>query len=369
MRSSFKYLSMCAATASLLACADPSWQIEPATAPAAPIYSNADQAYLIGRTHHLAQRFDSAIAAYESALRIAPNHINARNGLATLYAEQGLFDKAIPLWQAVTAAMADQAGPESAFLFSNLGYAMFLQGDYDGALAALGKACMLDPLNHRAWQHLGSAFDRLGQHERAAAMYKQAAGLARHDFKADYAVARSAGIAAIDSAIAAADGPHDIDENRIEKAGNGMFVMRRIHAKRKEVVATHDAIAVHAVQPGPAAIANVVAGAGADLEIRNGNGVTGMARALAKTVAGDDWRVVRLTNQKGFGVQHTRVEYQPEFRGAAERLAARFGAAQVVPVANIGRADLRLVIGRDLVKPRRAPAGISAHAGVTKPRG
>lgn len=368
MRSSFKYLSMACAAASLLACADTSNRIEPAAATVAadaPIYATPEQAYLIGRTHHLAQRYGDAIAAYESALRMAPEHINARNGLATLYAEQGQFDKAIPLWQAVTAAMAEQAGPESAFLFSNLGYAMFLKGDYDGALAALGKACMLDPLNYRAWQHLGSAFDKLGQHERAAAMYKQAAALAKHDFKADYAVARRAGIAAIDSAVAATDAPSDMDETRIDRSGNGMFVMRRIAAKRKEAPAAHGAKAV----PDVAASVQAASDAGAALEIRNGNGVTGMARALAKTMSGADWRVIRLTNQKGFGVQYTRVEYQPEFRDAAERLAARFGAARVVPVANVGRADMRLVIGRDLIKQRAAAVGVSAEADAPKPRG
>lgn len=365
MRSCFKYLSMAGAAASLLACADTSNRTVPAAATVTPVYATADQAYLIGRSQHIAQRYADAVVAYESALRMSPEHINARNGLATLYAEQGEFDKAIPLWQALTAAMAEQAGPESAFLFSNLGYAMFLKGDYDGALAALGKACVLDPLNQRAWQHLGSAFDKLGQHERAAAMYKQAAVLAKHDFKADYAVARRAGIAAIDSAVAAVDTPSDMDETRIDQTGKGMFVMRRISTKRKDVVAAHSATPASEV----AAAVQVAADAGAALEIRNGNGVTGMARALAKTMSDADWRVVRLTNQKGFGVQHTRVEYQPEFRDAAERLAARFGAARVVPVANVGRADMRLVIGRDLVKQRQAPAGVSADAGASKPRG
>jgi predicted TPR repeat methyltransferase len=350
MRSTLTYLSLLGVAAGLLACADTGRHAQAPAAAPANAYASADQAYLIGRSHHMAQRFDQAIGAYQAALELAPQHVNARNGLATVYAEQGLFDQAIPLWQSITAAMADQAGPESAFLFSNLGYAMFLKGDYDGSLAALEKACMLDPLNHRAWQHLGSALDKLGQHERAAAMYKQAATLKAHDFRADYAVAQRAGIAAIDSAVAASQAQDEWDDTEVEKTASGMFVMRRIAAKGKQAPLASGAVPVQAV----------LAEAGTKLEIRNGNGVTGMARALAKSMAGDDWRVVRLTNQKGFGVKHTRVEYQPEFRDAAERLAARFGAAKVVPVSNVGRADMRLVIGRDLVR-QRMPAGKSTN--------
>lgn len=363
MSSSLKYLSMIGAAASLLACAGSTQHIPPSNSAALP-FASAEQAYLIGRGHHLAQRFDNAIAAYESALALEPEHVNTRNALATIYAEQGQFDRAILLWQSLTVAAANQTGPESAFLFSNLGYAMFLKGDYDGALAALEKACVLDPLNHRAWQHLGNALDKTGDHQRAAAMLKQAAALRSHDFRADYALAPRAGIAAIDSAIAAADeASSDWDETQVQKTASGMFVMRRISAKRKQTV-TDNAVAPAVVRPIP----DPVADSNPLVEIRNGNGVPGMARALAKTIAVDDWRVVRLTNHKGFGVKHTRVEYQPEFRDAAARLAARFGAAKVVQVDTVARADMRLVIGHDIVKVKAAPAALPVEGPVPVPR-
>jgi hypothetical protein len=47
-------------------------------------------------------------------------------------------------------------------------------------------------------------------------------------------------------------------------------------------------------------------------------------------------------------VRQTRIEYQPAFRGVAERLAERFGAGKPVEVSTAGRVNLRLVIGRDL---------------------
>jgi nucleoid-associated protein YejK len=58
--------------------------------------------------------------------------------------------------------------------------------------------------------------------------------------------------------------------------------------------------------------------------------------------------VVRLTNEKGFGVRQTRVEYLPAFRDTAERLARYIGSGEPVEIAMDGHADVRLVIGHDL---------------------
>ena len=62
--------------------------------------------------------------------------------------------------------------------------------------------------------------------------------------------------------------------------------------------------------------------------------------------------MVRLSNEKGFNVERTRVEYQGAFREAAHRLAERFGDASVQEVESGNNADVRLVIGRDLVRSK-----------------
>lgn len=349
MRSTFKHLSVVGMAITLLACANNNSRLAP-PAGLAPRFANADDAYLVARSQHMALRFEDAIGSYQSALRMAPMHVNARNGLATLYAERAEFDKAVPLWQALTASLGEQAGTESAFLFSNLGYALFLKGDFESALGALEKACVLDPLNHRAWDHLGSALDKLGQPERAQQMYRQAAALRQHDFKNDYAVAPKPGNAAIDNAVAASDGDDGWARTQVEASGSGLFVLRRIPAR---------APAGHAAPTVPDRLTPVLPATAVRLEIRNGNGVTGMAHSLASTLHGSDLQVVRLSNQKGFGVKETRVEYQADFREAADRLAARFGAANVVAVPHVGRAEVRLVIGRDLVEHKPAPSTIA----------
>ncbi|MDM5175976.1 tetratricopeptide repeat protein [Massilia sp. DJPM01] len=362
MRTTLTCCSLLCAGALLLACANPGGHAAgvPAVADATPL--RAEDAYLLGRSAHLAYRYQAARASYEAALAREPAHLKARSGLATLYAEQGDFARAITLWQAMTREVADGGGQASAFLFSNLGYAHFLNGEFGPALAALEKACLLDPLNDRAWQHLGDALAKVGQHERAAQMARQASALRTHDFKSDYAVAERAGVAAIDTAVKAG-GPAlaqepQWDRTDVRQDAAGVFVVRRVSARPAPLPAASAASAPAAVV---AAAVPQARAAQALLEIRNGNGVSGMARALAGTMDEGALRVVRLSNQKGFGVRQTRIEYQPEFREAAERLAERFGAARVLAAGDIGRANLRLVIGRDLVPATAAPAIIAAR--------
>lgn len=320
-----KRLTIACAGALLLACAATGFHQAPTAAPMA----DASEAYLIGRSAHMAMRFDQAALSYQRALRAAPGHVNATNGLAALYAERGFLAKAIGLWEGLTAQ-----GPETreqAYLYSNLGHAYFLNGDFEKSRGALEKAAYLDPLNHRAWHKLGEAMDKLGQPDKAQSMFRQAATLQGHDFKSDYAMAPRAGLVTIDGAVG--DG-RQFAQTEVTQSPGGLFVMRRV-----EAVAPASVLA-------PAPARTVL------LEIRNGNGVRGMARSMARTMNDGDARVVRLTNEKGFKVRQTRVEYQPAYRQAAERLAARVGASRMVAVDNVGRADMRLVIGRDLVKPR-----------------
>lgn len=363
MRPTVKTLSTACASALLFACADLGHRGE-LPAPPPQQAGSADDAYVLGRQQHLANRYPAAIDNYHAALRADPHHVNATNGLATLYAEQGNFPKAIALWRELTSTPAAAAGPGNAFLFSNLGYAHLLNGDYQEAIAALERACVLDPLNHRAWRHLGAALAKLGQRERAQLMARQADALERHDFRSDYALDRRSGGTAIDDAVAAQD---KLASTEVRQTGNGMFELRRAPAPAapRAKPEPEPSAPSEPSAPAPAAITTVpvaapeVADAPAEdapaarLEIRNGNGVAGMARSMAQQMDDDAGvRVVRLSNQKGFNVQRTRIEYQSAFREAAARLAERFGGADVREVDTGGGADMRLVIGRDLVRSK-----------------
>jgi hypothetical protein len=342
----------------LLACSSPSLQPYAGTS-ADPA---ADDSYLRGRNLYLARRYDDAIAAYQAALRVDATHVNARNGLAIAYAEQRDFAHAIPLWRDLTRDVTMASGPASAFLFSNLGYAYLLSGDLDAAQVALEKACLLDPLNHRAWQYLGETLLKLGQDERGRQMLRQAEALREHDFRADYATANGGTrLPAIEQAVKTDRQPDDDAWASVEviRRDDGILELRRVPAK---VAALHsapvDGTAALALEPETVA----------RLEISNGNGRQGMARQLSRQLRDPGMKVVRLTNEKGFAVRQTRIEYRPAFRSVAERLAERLGSGMPVEVQGGGRADVRLVIGHDLPPQKIVKRSVNvpdSHAGAT----
>jgi len=330
-------------SALLLACSSAPWRHDAA----APAFAAADDSYLRGRNLYLARRYDEAIAAYEDALRVDAGHVNARNGLAIAYAERRDFARAIPIWRDLTRDASMASGPASAFLFANLGYAYLLSGDADSAQVALEKACLLDPLNQRAWQYLGETLLKLGQEERGRQMLRQAEALRAHDFRADYATANGGTrLPAIEQAVKA-DQRADEAWGSVEvvRRDNGMLELRRLPpasgAVRVEpVTLAAPAESAAGFQTASATIAR--------LEISNGDGRPGLARMVSRQLRDPAFKVVRLTNEKGFGVRQTRVEYLPAFRDTAERLARDVGSGEPVEVAMDGHADVRLVIGHDL---------------------
>jgi len=345
-------LPMLCTGALLLACGNPALRRD---APPAAI-STADDLYLRGRNLHLERRYEEAITAYEEALRSDPAHVNAQNGLAIAYAERREFAKAIPIWQGLTRGATMASGTGAAFLFANLGYAWFLQGNDEEAVVALEKACLLDPLNARAWQYLGESLQRLGQEERGRQMLRQAAALRGHDLRADYALAGGgARVPAIEQAVQAARRPdRDGAFVDITTSPSGVLELRRV-APLPAAAITYNAAA-----PAPVPDATAAGGVAA-LEIRNGNGHQGLARLLARQLRDPGLKVVRLTNEKGYAVHQTRIEYRTAFRTQAEHLADRLGAGQPVEFSGVGPADLRLVIGHDLspqkvAQRRMAPA-------------
>ncbi len=340
-----KKISVLCAGALLLACANVARQ------PPSVLATEADRAYDLGRQHHLAGRYDDATAAYRSALAATPRHVRARNALAAAFARQGDFAQAIPIWRVLTDELAPGTGPDGAYLFANLGYAYLLGGDLQHAVAALEKACLLDPLDHRAWNNLGESLRRLGQGERAALMFRQADALRNHDFRGDYTAAGGTAVAAIEAAVASPARPDTgWAATEIRTAADGTLELLRVPAQ--------GALAQRAPVPQPAPPAPRARLDLVLLEIRNGNGVTGMARALSRQVVDDGFQVTRLSNEKGFQVRRTRIEHHADFRAAAERLAQRLGGrqpgrvdpVQIVQVDNCKPSDLRLVLGQDLAR-------------------
>lgn len=286
-RGGLRWLALVCAGSALLACSVPKFAPD-GPAAGAKAEAGADAYYALGRNHYAARRYDAAAEAYQRALALSPRHVDARNGVAALHAARGEFAAAIAIWRDLTTGREQAQGKQAALLFNNLGYAYLLAGDAAQALAALERACLLDPLNDRAWENLGLALHRLGEHERAVQVTAQSTTLRQHDLEADFAM--------------------------VEKAS---------------------ALPL--------------------LEISNGNGVKGMAAALGRRVDRTAYQLARLSNQRGFAVQRTRIEYRQGNEDAAYKLAAWLQAtppgkgAPLLLRVPVDGAAIRLVIGRDLV--------------------
>ena len=339
LRRIVKHLSVLCAGALLLACADLARQPETQAGP------DAEFVYDQGRAHHLAGRYPEAIQAYRAVLAADPQHVRARNALAAAYARQGDFAQAIPIWRALTAELGLDSGPGSAYLFANLGYAYLLGGDHAQAVTALEKACLLDPLNGRAWHNLGETLRRMGQDERAELMFRQASALQAHDFRSDYTAAGGSAVAAIQAAVEAPRPDPEWAATQVLAAADGTLTLRRVPSLRALAQELPAALRPQPLPSRPRNRPEAVL-----LEIRNGNGVTGMARALSRQVGGGDVLVTRLSNEPGFKVQRTRIEHGAAYRDVAARLAGRFDGVTLVQVDTTRPVDVRLVIGQDMAR-------------------
>lgn len=350
MLRSSRFLIASCVSAALLACGSTGGPAAPGPQLSAPQPQDADGLYAQGRAHHAAQRYAEAQQAYLKALERAPGHLNARNGLAVLYAGQGDYPQAIALWRELLREYGPAATPEQAFVLANLGYAFLLDGQPEAALTVLEQACLLDPLKAQSWDHLAQVLERLGQDQRAALMRRQAATLRAHDIRRDYAVLAPPGAAAPPARATAASSqgaapppvaawPDELERTELTEFGPGLVQLQRVGTAPSRKAKVGPPSSPLPGRPEPAAPARVA--------ISNGNGGRGMARALARSVDSEQLRVVRVSTLH-FKVRHSRVEYRQEQQEQAARaLAQRLGLDLRAACGDCRKADLRIVLGRD----------------------
>ena len=118
-------------------------------------------------------RWDAAATVYAAALRVAPESVDARYGLALALHSQGRPQDAEPHYRRVLATHAHLGE-----VHNNLGVALFSLGRTAEAAEAHREAVRLDHGDSTAWGKLGVALHGLGQVGEAEAAIREAAGLA-----------------------------------------------------------------------------------------------------------------------------------------------------------------------------------------------
>jgi tetratricopeptide (TPR) repeat protein len=110
-----------------------------------------------------------AAASYEEALRLDPDHLDARVSLGVVRAGQGKLDEAIGHW-----VRALKLRPDCASAHNNLGVALTEQGKLDEARASLEEALRLQPHYAEAAYNLGAVFIKQGRRPEAIARLEEA---------------------------------------------------------------------------------------------------------------------------------------------------------------------------------------------------
>ena len=302
-----------------------SWQIEPLYGVKHSSETPKDL-YRLGQYYKARARYEQAIAAYKAALERDPSFADAHNGLGVVYARQGRFEEAIRAFQNAIAI-----APQAAYFYNNLGYAYLLQGSTERAMDTLEEAKRLDPSNKKVMKNLKLARKDKEQ-SNANNVQKLAlpeASTAPKAKSTPVAVGKSPNAQTDVALVAVAPNVYELREPRsadvIELAANSAD---RIEGD-KDLVA----------QPKPFG-----------LEVSNGNGITGMARRLAKHLESSGVNTALLTNQLPFQQANTEIQYREGYRAEAIRLSSILQVPVSVVNHEALRSDihLRVVLGRDV---------------------
>ncbi|MBU1909655.1 MAG: tetratricopeptide repeat protein [Verrucomicrobia bacterium] len=113
--------------------------------------------------------FERAEKLLGRCLELDPNHMEAYNYLAYMWAEQGVqLDRALEYVQKALAA-----NPSSAAFIDTLGWIYYMGGSYPQALEQLHKAADLMPDDPTILDHLGDALFKLGDETQALPHWKR----------------------------------------------------------------------------------------------------------------------------------------------------------------------------------------------------
>jgi tetratricopeptide (TPR) repeat protein len=112
---------------------------------------------------------DRAIADYNQAIRINPNHAGSFSNRGVAHTRKGNYDRAIEDYD-----QAIRIKPTYVDAFTNRGVAYARKGDYDRAIQDYDEAIRLDDHSANAFYARGNAFRRKGDYDRAIEDYNEA---------------------------------------------------------------------------------------------------------------------------------------------------------------------------------------------------
>jgi len=122
-----------------------------------------------GIAYHQLTELGSAKKAYEQAIKLKPDYVEALNNLGTVYYATRSFRRAISWYQKALKIAPDQT--RSASIYMNLGTAWFARKKYEKATEAYQTALQLDPLVFEHHSNFGVMLEEHTVEERAKYHY------------------------------------------------------------------------------------------------------------------------------------------------------------------------------------------------------
>lgn len=102
--------------------------------------ANAHAWFLLGVSRHMQRRHDDALQAFNQALVLAPNHLQALQAKATIFSETGRLKEMLEACEQAVAL-----APNNASTLANLGTALQKLDRFEDALHYLDRALIIDP--------------------------------------------------------------------------------------------------------------------------------------------------------------------------------------------------------------------------------
>jgi tetratricopeptide (TPR) repeat protein len=332
---------------------------------------SASAYYVLGRYYYFNGEYARAEQAYRMAASLDPADPEPLNGLAVLHDRLGLFALSADDYRAALAR-----APNAAHILANLGYSLLIQGRGAEALAPLRRAVELAPGNAIAQASLARAQAATALASTAGASPASTAGPTGEPAvrEASALPVSWPGMPQLVGKLAPL--PVSLAAREVASMATGAGIVSSIVGATEPVAepavaepalagADMDKPLIASIQGAEmhAAVPLRQMFAGVRVELANGNGVNGMARALGVQLRDEGLRVARLTNALPFDKRQTVIVCAAALEDRAAALGRNLRVSPRIVVGSTlhRNVDLRVILGADAV-PRAMPAKQAAAA-------
>lgn len=286
--------------------------------------SSAENLYHIGEYYQRKKQWSNAIEAYQKALLLQTDYVEAHNGLGVVYGILGQYEIAIDHFKKAIALDSSKD-----YLYNNLGYAYYLHGMYHDAELSIQTALSNNPHNGKAKKNLALIHKKMGIVEGSGNLNEAMEKVE------EIVLEPSARI------------PSQADSSqRLIQVAPQVYEFRSQPITQKMVFAHAEGVVKQVAEIHK----NTKESTQQGIEVSNGNGVTGMARNVANYLNDAGFGQSRLTNHQTFKQSQTEIYHRVSAQALAEKIIRVLPGQVKLIESNDLREDvnLKILLGQDI---------------------